>query len=257
MAHRATEADEPHSLTLVLAAPRTGSTLLCRDVASLGGLGSPREYFRGLEADLRRGPVGESGLVERVAQGIQDDAPGVAALKLMVRQAGPPFRVLTGRRPATPVESTSAVVGWARERFDRVLLVVLVRNAVDQAISQVVADETGVFHSTVPAGGAAAVPPPPDFNDRVMAELQGILRDRRTLHTVAAEHADIALLLTYDDLTRRVEETTERLVAHARAHGFEPRRDIVARRLTKLISEERSAALRESFLDHLRSETGA
>lgn len=33
------------ALTLVIASQRSGSTLLCRDIESLGGMGAPREHF--------------------------------------------------------------------------------------------------------------------------------------------------------------------------------------------------------------------
>ncbi len=63
-------------------------------------------------------------------------------------------------------------------------------------------------------------------------------------------------MLTYEGLTRDVDATTQALVATARAQGFEVRREVVTRKLTKIISDDRAAAVRDSFLDFLRSEPG-
>lgn len=250
--------DGLHSLTLVMSSARSGSSLLCRDIASLGGLGFPREYMKGFGAVAKRGSVSEADVLERVARGVREDAPGVAALKLMVPQAAPAYRAISGR-PLPHGEAMSQVAGWARERFDRVLLVFLVRNALDQAISNVVAGATGIFHSTDPrfAGGPAEVAlEGDDLNRRILHQLVGVVRNQQILCAVHAEHADLGLMLTYDDLTRDVEATTRRLVTHARAQGFDVQRDVVTRKLTKVISDDRAVAIRESFLGFLTAEPG-
>lgn len=252
-----TTEQELHSLTLVLSSARSGSTLLCRDLASLGGLGFPREYLKGLDGVARRSGVSEADVLERLARGVRDDAPGVAAAKLMVPQAPVTYEALSGRRLPV-VEAMSGVVSWARGRFERVLLVVLVRNSIDQAISRAVAEATGIFHSSDQAFRESGGTPPDlgDLNPQILVELGGVIRNRKTLHAVHAEHADIGLLLTYEELTGPVEETTARMVAHARGQGFDVHGETARRRLTKVISDERSATLRDSFLDYLRTEPG-
>ncbi|MDZ5623101.1 Stf0 family sulfotransferase [Nocardioides bizhenqiangii] len=250
--------DVPQSLTLVLSSARSGSTLLCRDIASLGGLGFPREYMKGFGAVAKRGEVSETDVLDRAARGSRKDAPTVAAIKLMVPQAAPTYRAISGRR-LRPGAAMSQVVTWARHRFERVLLVFLVRNALDQAISNVVARETGVFHSTDPrfAGGPAELGlEDDDLNRRILHQLGPVVRNQQILSAVHAQHADLGLMMTYEQLTRDTEETTRALVAHARAQGFDVRRDVVTRKLTKIISDDRSATIRESFLDFLRREPG-
>lgn len=253
-----TSTEDLHSLTLVVSSPRTGSTLLCRDIASLGGLGSPREWLRGFDSQVRSPGVAEADVMAQLALGVQDEAPGVGAVKLMAQQARPVAQALTGERSSSPVDAVSTVITWAEKRFDRVLLVLLVRNTLDQAISRAVADATGIYHSTSkqyrqhgerPLDGV-------DINDKVLGELPTVLRDRKTLRAVAHEHADRALVLTYDDLVGDADATSHRLVAHARAQGFEPHREVPRRRLTKVISTERADRLRQGFLEYFGSEPG-
>ncbi len=250
--------EDLHSLTLVMSSARSGSTLLCRDIASLGGLGFPREYMRGFGAAARRGSASETDVLDRLVRGVRKDAPGVAALKLMVPQAAPTFRAISGQQ-LRQGEAMSQMVAWAQERFERVLLVLLVRNALDQAISTVVARATGVFHSTArgdQAGPAEAALEGDDLNRRILHQLVSVVHNQQVLSAVHAEHADLGLLLTYEDLTRDVEATTRGLVAHARGQGFDVEREVVTRDLTKIIADDRSAAIRESFLDFLTSERG-
>lgn len=253
-----TSFDRLSSLVLVLATARSGSTLLCHDIASLGGLGMPKEYFLGLRREPRTTTATEVDVMERVAMGVRDDAPQVASVKLMVPQSPFVHEALTGRR-VPPVEALPAVIEWAQKRFERLMVVFLVRNAIDQAISRVVANATGVFHSSSSDFGAdhATVPLQiPDINQQILRSLGRVVRDRQILLDVHRDFADVGLLLTYDDLARRPEETASKLAAHARSAGFEIERDTTSRRLEKVISVQRSTEIREGFIDFLRTETG-
>jgi LPS sulfotransferase NodH len=250
-------ADSAHSLTLVLSSARSGSSLLCRDLRSLGGLGFPKEYLTGLDRLVRKGSASEQDVLERLSRGCQEDAPGVAAAKVMVHQAGSAYHAINGRR-AKLRDEVPGVVSWARERFDRVFLVVLVRNDLDQAISRVVAQATGIYHSTDRAFERVLSEPlaVDDLNERILVQLSNVVRNRGLLQSVLAEHSDIALPMTYAELTGDVDASTAKLVAHARAQGFEVQRDVVTRRLKKVISAERATVMREEFLEYLRSEPG-
>ena len=72
----------------------------------------------------------------------QGSTPGVTGINLQVSQAAAVAQALTGHPLETSQEAMSTVVSWAQDRFDRVLVVVLVRNAIDIAISRVFAMET-------------------------------------------------------------------------------------------------------------------
>lgn len=251
--------DDLHSLTLVVASARSGSSLLCRDLRSLGGLGFPKEYLTGLDRQAQEERVTERHVLERLARGCQEDAPGVAASKLMASQAGFTYEALVGHPVQDRSEALPGVISWARERFDRVFVVFLVRNALDQAISRVVAESTGVYHSTHPEFGKSDGPTlaSEDLNPQILRRLAWAHRERSALLEAYAAHADLAVLVTYEELTRHVDETTSRLVSRARAAGFQVANDVATRSLEKVISAERSSRIRESFLAYARNETRA
>lgn len=249
--------EDLHSLTLVISSARSGSTVLCHDIASLGGLGMPKEYLRGLRTEPRMTTATETDVMQRVAMGVKEDAPGVASVKLMVPQTPVTYEALYGKRiPA--IEALPGVLNWAKERFEHLFLVFLVRNAIDQAISRVVAEATGIFHSSNIAFKDENSPQVeiPDLNQRILANLGRVVRDRNILLGVHADFADIGLLLTYDELNRQPAETASKLATHARNAGLEIQRDTTTRKLEKVISAERSTEIRENFLDYLKNETG-
>lgn len=250
--------DDLRSLTLIVATQRSGSTLLARDMESLGGLGHPREHFRGVKSGKRSAPTSQEDVLAGLREGVDKFVPGVTGLKMQVGQSEMLAEALVGRRPTTPEQAMSTVVSWAQERFERVNLVVLVRNAIDIAVSLVFANETGTYTSRNPRALQPGAPLPEidDINERILEQFDKARRHLAALNTLADRHSDLALLLTYDDLTNQVEETTRRVLAHARTHGFEPRKETVTRVMEKVISAEESARVREAFLDYLRTETG-
>jgi LPS sulfotransferase NodH len=232
---------------------------MCRDLRSLGGLGFPKEYLTGLDVNARRGPVSEKDVLERLAQGCEDEAAGVAATKIMVAQAGFTYEALAGRPAEDLTDALSGVISWARKRYDRVLLVFLVRNAIDQAISRAVAQKTGIYHSTDRAYREAGGAPPPvdNMNQLILDRLHRVVRERDVVLEAHKAHADLGLMVTYDELTRQVGEWTARVVARAQAAGFQVQNDTVTRKLQRIITPERSNKIREDFLEYLRTETGA
>jgi LPS sulfotransferase NodH len=246
------------ALTLVLATQRSGSTLLCRDIESIGGLGRPRESFLGLAEQAEHESVSEDEVLDRIARGATESDPRIGAVKMMVGQAPAVDAVIRGGRRRPQLVALQHVVEWALERFDRVFMVILVRNALDQAISHAVASSTGLFHVTDVADirASAADLVPEDLNPLILAQLQRFLAQRRVLTLICEEYADRALMLSYDELARQTDRSTDRLVAHAKAQGFTPRRTSVSRTMMKVIDEDLSDRLRKSFLVYLSTETG-
>ena len=249
----------PDALTLVLATQRSGSTLLCRDIESLGGLGRPRESFLGLAEQAEREAVSEDDVLERIARGAMESDPGIGAVKMMVGQAPAVNAAIHGGRQRNQQVALQSVVEWALGRFERIFMVILVRNALDQAISWVVASSTGLFHATDFADNRAAFAAdlaPEDVNPLILAQLQRFLAQRRVLTLIGEKYADRALVLSYHELTRQTERTTDRLIAYARSQGFAPQRTSVNRTMMKVIDDDLSDRLRESFFAYLSTETG-
>lgn len=244
-----------HSLVLVLSSARSGSALLCEDIVGLGGLGNPQEYLRGIRS-RSRAKASADDVLGRLAAGVQEDAPGVTALHLMVPQVAVTAQVLHGKRvPA--IEALPGVIDWAKERFDRLLLVFVVRNAIDQAISHVVADAKDAAASAADAEtGARPAAAIPNVNQLILGNLGRVVRDRNILLEAYSRYADSALLVTYDELHGAPAETATRLVAQAREAGFEVRNDQVVRGAENGSGAERFTELREGFLDYLKNETG-
>ena len=76
------------------------------------------------------------------------------------------------------------------------------------------------------------------------------------LTLIGEKYADRALVLSYHELTRQTERTTDRLIAYARSQGFAPQRTSVNRTMMKVIDDDLSDRLRESFFAYLSTETG-
>lgn len=253
-----TSPEDLHSLVLVLSSAHSGATLLCNDIGSLGGLGMPKEYLRGIKS--QSATASESDVSERLAMGVREDAPGVGSVLLMVPQVPVTYQALCGKRiPA--MEALPGVVRWAQGRFERLLVVFLVRNAIDQAISYVVADaaEGGKKASRRAEGDPGPERPAreiPNINQLILANLGRVVRDRRILFEAYGQFADTALWLTYDELEREPAGTAAKLVAHARGSGFEVKNDAVQRTFEESDSTRWVAEVRDGFLHYLKTETG-
>ena len=221
-----TSASRPYSPSRS-SCPRSapGSTLLGRDLESLGGFGRPREHFAGVNTrEEGRGHVRNGR-----ARGSPAWYRKVLSRASPVSTAGQSGR--GGRagahRPSTRDISRGDVHGGllgagqvrpsARGRpgpqCHRHRDLPCVRHG------------DGTYNSTRPGAlqAGAALPSIPDINHRILSRFERALMDISVLNTVAAEYSDVALLLTYNELTGQVEETTRRLVAHARELGLEPR----------------------------------
>ena len=253
-----------NGLTLVLASQRSGSTLLCRDIESLGGMGAPGEHFLELLRAFKEGTArpGEAEVLEAIGRGVKAEAPDIGAVKLMVNYAPRIDAFIRGGEEVAQPKAMQNIIDWAQARFERLNLVVLIRaNALDQAISRVVARQTQVWHRK--AGVLGDADPHGDagldlkkLNQPVLKALPGVIRNTEILRKVARANRDIALTVEYEDLAASAEDSARALVAHARRAGFEPRRDEVRRKLSKLIDADKSQAIRAEFRSFLQAHLG-
>ncbi|MEM8787400.1 MAG: Stf0 family sulfotransferase [Pseudomonadota bacterium] len=245
-------------LTLVLANQRSGSTLLCQDIASLGGMGVPSEHFIQVVGKGNDGVVG----ADRIRALAALNAPGdVAAVKLMVNYASTVDNHIHDRdQLLSPAEACRSFITWARETYDRVNLVVIIReNVIDQAISRFMAETTGVYHSWDLRNGEAY----PDIAEKLKQERSmwrlidlcvTLLREKRTLCDTAAEHSDIGRLFTYESVVDDLEGTSEALRSLGVSNGMTPERQTAVRRLKKVVSDETADKLRTNLANYLQRE---
>lgn len=253
---RATLFPGMRAITLVIASQRSGSTLLCQDIASLRGMGAPREYFLDILNQPKQPKTSptEADVLACIAKGIMPSDPATGAVKLMVNYAPKIDAFIRNTAPVAPPQALQNIIAWADASFDRVNLVALIRtNALDQAISRAVANLTDIWHrrsNQLPDGAdpyAEKKLAPRVLNMAILDNLPSVLRQNAIIRDVARRHADRCLLIDYETLAASVEKTSERIVDHARAFGFEPGRSLATRDLRKLIEADRAAEIRNDF----------
>lgn len=253
---RATLFPDMRAITLVIASQRSGSTLLCQDIASLRGMGAPREYFLDIlnQPKQPKSTPTEADVLACIAKGIMPSDPATGAVKLMVNYAPKIDAFIRNAPPVAPPQAVQNIIAWADANFDRVNLVALIRtNALDQAISRAVAGLTDIWHRRLARNPVGTDPygekklAPRVLNMAILENLPAVLEQNAIIRDIARRNAERCLLIDYETLAASVEETSERIVAHARAFGFEPTRNLASRDLRKLIEADRAAAIRKDF----------
>ncbi|WP_112321220.1 Stf0 family sulfotransferase [Oceanibium sediminis] len=248
-------------LTLVLANQRSGSTLLCQDIFSLGGMGRPGEYFLKVVGGGKPKPgVTEATIRDILQQPQATGDSGVAAIKLMVNYAPRIIQYITGDQDSRPEPEAAckAFIDWARQNFDGVNLIVLTReNAIDQAISRITAKRTGVYHSQGAAGSTPqdlfAKDNPEKLRNAILRAAMIAAEERDVLLRVAAANPDIALHLTYESIAASVEDTSRRLHEQASRFRMTPRAAVAQRTLRKLVTDETADRLRAGVRAYVES----
>lgn len=245
------------AITLVLASQRSGSSLLCRDIESLGGMGAPREYFLNILGKNAREGLGEQDVLMQIAQGVLPVDPGIGAVKLMVNYAPQIDAYIRQTQPVGHLQALQNIIDWACGRFDRVNLIALVRiNALDQAISRAMAQLTDVWHRKAELE-AHADPyvghklEPRRVNMAILEALPGVIRQTEILQRIAARNAQICMMLDYDMLSGSIEESSRQIVGHARKAGFTPRSAVATRRMRKLLNDDRTVEIKAQFKSFL------
>lgn len=250
---------EMNAITLVLASQRSGSTLLCRDIESLGGMGAPREHFLEILGNNARAGLSEAEVLDCIALGVTKEAPGIGAVKLMVNYAPKIDAYISGGNQVAPYKAVQNIIDWAQGRFDKVNMVALVRsNALEQSISRAVASVTDIWHRNEAAVQgrdpyAEAKLPTKAVNMAILDALPSVIRQAEVIRRIARENADICQLIEYEHLAASAEETSALITAHARKAGFAPRGEVASRSLRKLIDEDKTATIKadfKAFMEH-------
>ncbi|MCA8899613.1 MAG: hypothetical protein KDA53_00010 [Hyphomonas sp.] len=244
---------ELRAITLVLASQRSGSTLLCRDIESLGGMGAPREYFLDIVGRSARNGLTEADVLDRIARGVKPEAPGIGAVKLMVSYAPRIDSYIRGAEAVAPQKAVQNIIDWAQERFDRVNLIALVRgNSLEQAISRAVANMTDVWHrheAGMKDGNpyAGAKLPTRALNLAILEALPGVIRQTGVIRHIVRANPDLCGLIKYEHLAASLEDSSAQLIAHARKVGFEPTETVATRSLQKLIDKDSTEVFKANF----------
>lgn len=249
-------------LVLVLASQRSGSTLLCRDITSLGGLGVPKEYFLDILGKKGRPDLAENDVIGCLEKGRDPNAPDVAGVKLMVNYASKIDGYIRGDAHVGAPKAINNILNWARLRFDDVVVFALVReNSLDQAISRAVANATDIWHRNEAAVKrkdpyADVDLPIKALNMDILSSLPATVRQNQIIRQVARENPKLCRLIIYENLAASVEGTSEALRQHASAHGFSPEKTVATRSLRKLIDEDLSKEIKNNFKQFLNRQLG-
>ena len=235
--------------TFVIATQRSGSTLLSRDIESLGGLGGPGEYFLKLLKDKTKTAT-EADVLACIEKGVRDDAPEVGAIKLMINYA-PKVDALI--RNAPPVDLNAAlqnVMGWANARFDHVTWIILIRDdLLEQVISRSVSQMTGVWHRD-----ASQSDPHEDMqlqrwqlNLRILENMHRAAIEQRALKRLAKTNSARCLVLKYADMCDDPLGSAEKIAKHAAQNGMQAKSTVPVRNLAKVIDQDKVDEIKKNF----------
>lgn len=173
----------PRKSLIIASHPRSGSTMLGEAIAFAGGLGCPLEYlhrgFRPALAERWQAPDLEAYVAAMHRH--RTDANGTLSIKLFWQDIGelllerrPDYDLELLERPAeeTPVEdyrSIAAMLGTILPNPHYVYL--YRRDALRQAVSSLIATQTGIWRLLEGAAGRPAAGPAEYDYDRIMALL--------------------------------------------------------------------------------------
>jgi LPS sulfotransferase NodH len=252
---------ELHSITLVVASQRSGSTLLCSDIASLGGMGKPNEYFLNILPPKKT--FNESDVIEAIAKGEQPCDVGIGAVKLMVNYARNIDKYISGGPVVKEKNAIQNIIDWACTRFEKVNLLALVRNnTLDQATSRIISREKGLYHSHQGSHGNEDLlmfikSKNPDYYWNILSEILIIKRESEVIREIADANRDICLLLEYEMLTTSFDQSSALLIDHAHMLGFVTKKQIPTRNLRKIIEKNQSDNIKEDFRIFMNSQLNA
>ncbi|MEM9429525.1 MAG: Stf0 family sulfotransferase [Pseudomonadota bacterium] len=247
------------SLTLILALPRTGSSLLCHDLASLGGLGRPGEHLLPLVGQKAAPPYRCEDVVKLCQLG-KDPAAPVLGVKIMLAQTPQILRCLqNGGRLEPSGAACRAVVDWAHSAFKAVNLLFIRRDdLVAQAISYVLAKETDVWHVHDAAGQANHAERVAELArsldpGKVLRQVDAFAGAAAQLDAIAAEYGARAHAIRYEDYVAAHDEARRALLAHAAAAGLKPLRETHRRALRKALPDQTVLDIKARLRAHLET----
>ncbi len=214
---------------MICTAPRSGSTLLCRLLAETGVAGKPASHFhepsladwtRRLRvdpaADASESEIVEACIQAALARGRSDN--GLFGLRLQ----RPSFAFFFSKLALVHAEG-----GSERARFEgvfgRTLFIHLSRaDKVEQAVSCLKAEQTGLWHVAADGSDLERVGPPgaPEYDaQKLQAWVEAMTGYDRDWNAWFAAEAITPVRIAYDDLSRDPQGTVRRVLG---ALGLDP-----------------------------------
>lgn len=238
---------------LLCATQRCGSTMIVEDMRNSEVLGAPREHF--LPWAAAKEDKDWKAEFDKL-MGEARSKNGVAAIKIMANQMRPVDRCLGTFVPAAEADKPFPHL---HEAFrDATWIKLTRRDVVAQAISRVMAVQTGVYHAVENAAGGTpfsnvAKSLDPDYNAKVeysyaalLNEVTAIALENLAWTRFFEAHGITPLEFVYEEVV--ADQSYSHLDAMAAAEGVEGPVKKVPRRLTKL-SNHRHETWRERFFD--------
>jgi LPS sulfotransferase NodH len=219
---------------LVLATPRSGSTMLCSALTASGNAGEPLEFLHPNRVDPYVGKKGHWSIPEYMAD-------------MTARHTTPNgyfgFKIHGHHYEHFFGSNRDAGLAFLRQfhRFIRVYR----RNKVDQAISDMLANERQVWNITDPARRPPERDFRPDDVERIASSLAQIAHAERILRDAAVPFRSMTLDIAYEDLVADQEGEIARAMVHL---DLEIDLGNLPKPTTLKVSGDRTRRMRDDFL---------
>jgi LPS sulfotransferase NodH len=240
------------TFVLILSSQRSGSTLFCQDLESIG-VGVPREHA------LPFIRSSETFSLEQLYSKCKSNKPNqeIFALKSMMdytpKLVAVRYPNLKNLKPMRTIDEHVSVIELfieiLKSDFNSVVPFILTRNnTVDVAISRALAQLTNVYHSE-------KVMEDPHTNldlelviDKIFDNLPRARRENKVLHALADRLGHTALTFDYHDLTEKEDEVFISVKAHLLKYGVQSGFESFTRnRNKKIVANETSNYLKRKL----------
>ena len=192
---------------LILSTQRSGSTMICDDIASTGVLGQPNEYFI-KPIDLWYANKNKSNVVEIINEipFKSSSSNGVQAVKIMSNQIDPIGAILNKVNLASGKNNLDCFFNYFSDfTFVRVARI----DQVAQAVSRIMAKNTGIYHYLDPAKSSLRLgrSSPRERNesgieyshDLIQTNINDIMAEEKTMENYLQMYSIDPLKIIYED----------------------------------------------------------
>jgi hypothetical protein len=257
----------PSHLCLVVSSQRSGSTLLCKDLQYLGNMGQPDEHLWPFDDKNITCPADIRTIIRM--GGCLPQEPDNAGLKVMInylpviaRVLNYHFRLPPGRPREMSIlqredyyfEAARKFIDWSLYTYEKLTLFILVReNILDQAISRLVARNSGIYQANVGTHDHPVHQAWLDgldsrtVNIQILDILVTLLSEQRILQRLQAHFSEICCPVEYGMLATQPDEVIKKMEAYANSRDVQLLRRGINRTTKKVVSLELNHQLRSKF----------